>query len=71
MEVQIEKNIPFPDGRGGKGYTAALRMMQIGDSFVIEKKARYSVYKIASTIQPAKFATRTMPDGLVRLWRVA
>jgi len=50
MEFKIEKNIPMPDSEKSKGtgYFAALRKMEVGDSFKFDRELRNRVSGAAS-----------------------
>ena len=68
---EIEKNVPMPTHRGyAKGMTDAIRRMEVGDSFVIEKANRQSVYAVAWRLGDRKFSVREV-DGAYRVWRIA
>ena len=68
---KIEKNVPMPTARGyTKGLTDALRRMEVGDSFVIEKAKRQSVYGTAKRLGDRKISVREV-DGAYRVWRIA
>ena len=68
---KIEKNVPMPTARGyAKGLTDAIRRMEVGDSFVIEKLKRQSVYGTASRLGDRKISVREV-DGAYRVWRIA
>lgn len=70
---KIEKNVPLPNpGRNETGVTSALRAMSVGDSFVIDKpavNARVGLFALAGRAG-VSIATRTQPDGSLRVWRV-
>lgn len=69
--IQIDKNIPMPSGpNGGTGVTAAIRSLQIGDSFVIPESQRNAVGPAASKLG-FSLLTRKQDDGTVRVWRKA
>ena len=68
---EIEKNVPMPTGRGyAKGMTDAIRRMEVGDSFVIEKLKRRSAYVAAKRLGDRKISVREV-DGAYRVWRIA
>lgn len=65
--MKVEKNIPMPNS-----YPFA--QMEVGDSFVIPHSASRASFYIAAKRFAAesgmKFATRKLPDGILRCWRV-
>lgn len=68
---EIEKNVPMPTPRGyAKGLTDAIRRMEVGDSLVIERWMRASVYVIAKRLGDRKITVRGV-DGGCRVWRIA
>ena len=68
---KIEKNVPMPTARRyAKGMTDAIRRMEVGDSFVIEKAKRRSAYAIAWSLGDRKISVREV-DGPYRVWRIA
>lgn len=70
MEVKIEKCIPIPNRAGHRsGLTAALRSLEVGDSFLWPKTKRASIIP-AATLVRIKVATRAEGDH-VRVWRIA
>ena len=74
MELKIEKNVPIqPWGAGlgrSKGYTAAIRQMDVGDSFTITGDSSRGVHAQFGK-EGRKCVTRKQPDGTYRVWRVA
>jgi hypothetical protein len=80
----IEKGVPIPsDGKQTQGFSAMLRAMEVGDSFVVPydapgmaKSAGVATNVASRAAQFAranpgfKFVTRTV-DGGTRVWRVA
>ena len=68
---EIEKNVPMPTARRyTKGLAATIRRMEVGDSFVIEKARRCTVYIIAKKLGDRKLSVREV-DGACRVWRIA
>ena len=67
-QPRIDKGIPMP----GK---FPFEKMEVGDSFVIPHTARRASVYIAAKRFAAehgvKFATRKLPDGTLRCWRIA
>lgn len=75
MELKIEKGVPLQalgrgGGRKGKGYTAAIRTMDVGDSFTVPTGAHRNIHALFGQ-NGRKCATRKQPDGTHRVWRVA
>jgi hypothetical protein len=70
MEIKIEKGVPFPTRTRRTGVTAALRRMEVGDSFFVEDAS-----KRGSTLamgQRIGKAFRTAKEGTgFRIWRTA
>jgi hypothetical protein len=67
MIIKIEKGIPIPPPRG-LGISAALRAMDVGDSFLITGRNQASASSALGRFAPKKFATRNVEGG-VRIWR--
>lgn len=67
---EIEKNVPMPTGGYAKGLTDAIRRMEVGDSFVIEKLKRQSAYMAAKRLGDRKISVWEV-DGAYRVWRIA
>jgi hypothetical protein len=65
----ITKGIPIPPKRSGRPAAYPIDQMQVGDSFVVEKKCRASVITSAGN-KGVKVVTRVQPDGTLRVWRV-
>lgn len=71
MPYSIEKNIQMPPARLGHKSSElrdTLTMMEIGDSFYIEKPQK-AVGTYFTKQKPKKFATRKEKTG-IRIWRV-
>ncbi len=66
-EFKIEKCIPIPER--SRGLTAALRGMEIGDSFLWS--GRSIPGSTLALLKPMKFATRAVEAGRYRIWRTA
>lgn len=72
QQIKIEHNIPVPKGHAN-GFSAALRMLEVGDSIFLKGKNSSSVSTMvfyAARSENKKFTCRTM-DGGVRVWRIA
>lgn len=69
MELQIEKGVPMPTNRrNNKGYTEALRKLNIGESVVLPtniKSARVTAYAAGLS---GRYAARVEKEG-TRVWR--
>ena len=63
----IEKSIPMPAVKGGAStpFSKAIKSLEVGDSFVVEKKRGTGCL---AKHYGRKFATRTV-DGVTRIWR--
>jgi hypothetical protein len=75
--LSIEKGIPIPEKRGGRGrkpmeWTVALLSLEIGDSIFAEGRSTKATFPLLTTARKSgmKFTTRCM-DGGCRIWRVA
>lgn len=69
---EIEKGIPIPPKVSAKSKTGnmeLLRAMEIGDSFVSDKKSGY--FCTPARIAGIKITTRKIEDGKIRVWRFA
>jgi len=72
MAFMIEKNVPLPstkDGRGApnKGYKALLQHMKVGDSVVVKRAALASIYTHAKKIG-CHVVTRKVDQANRRVW---
>lgn len=72
MEIRIEKGLPVPeDGRGPYGLlAAALRQMEIGDSFECTESQRKCASQTAHR-NGIKVLTRKLASHKYRVWRIA
>lgn len=65
---EIEKNIPIPPpSQWGKNLNF-IKKLEVGDSFVVEKRSRGSIVTSARRTEIV-LATRVLEDGRVRVWR--
>jgi hypothetical protein len=66
----IERGVAIPTGHVC-GFTAAMRQMEIGDSFVVAtwRKAA-TLITLNRRLAPKKFMSRRQLDGSFRIWRV-
>ncbi len=70
-EIKIEKNVPIPEnGTPYNGVSIAMRKMNVGDSFIHQKKQKHSgnLHALAR-MNGIKIITRRQPDGTYRIWR--
>lgn len=69
MEYQIEKNMPKPIARN----KFPLDKMEVGDSFVVPLKDRFSASSSAISYKrkhpETEFVTKKVSDDEVRIWR--
>ena len=65
MDIKIEKNIPMP----GDPISQVLRLLDVGDSFVIAVDRRNACSTSARNIG-IKVRTKKHCDGQIRVWRV-
>jgi hypothetical protein len=72
MGIRIEKQVPLPEKKGGPygQLAAALRQMEIGDSFECTESQRSAASQTAHR-HGIKVITRKSGQGLCRVWRVA
>ncbi len=70
MQLRIQRSVPAPTVRERNRYP--IREMKVGDSFVIppQRVPRGTINGLGRRYK-MKLATRTQPDGSVRVWRVA
>ena len=66
---KIEKNVPLPDDGRRLGITKLLRAMDVGDSVLLGTTSANTVRSIYRRLRPARFTSRTVPNGL-RVWRI-
>lgn len=76
MKIRIEKGVPIPPQKGrppgGSPLRAALREMEIGDSFAVGEEYVARTRNAISALKRAsrrRFITRAEGDG-IRVWRV-
>lgn len=67
-KLKIEKSIPIPEIRG-KGFSYALRKLQVGDSVFLLTKINSAAKLADSIIGSGKYACRTQEGG-TRVWRI-
>lgn len=72
MEIKIEKGLPLPEKKWAHyGFiAAALKQMEIGDSFECTESQRSAASQTAHR-HGIKVITRKSGQGLCRVWRVA
>lgn len=72
--IKIDKNVPIPNIEGITGAKSIYpwRLMEIGDSFFIEKPPKYAGHMAydAGRRTGRKFANRKAGNG-TRIWRIA
>lgn len=72
--IKVMKGVPMPHSRGA-GEKYPWRDMEVGDCFdfppVIKRNHAGTAATIAGKRTGRKFATRKLPDGTIRCWRVA
>jgi hypothetical protein len=67
--IKIDKNVPLPEAQG-RGFSAALRKMKVGESIVIPLDARSSIRTLATRLG-LRISVRTMENGThIRVWLV-
>ena len=66
IEVKIEKGIPMPNQR--MSFVAQVRKMCVGDSFLTDRKRQSSMHQLRLATG-FKFATRSVSDRKMRVWR--
>ena len=71
MAFKIEKGIALPTKRGvdGSGIADAVRAMEIGDSFVVEKGHQRISASAAAKREGRDVVSRANGDGTFRIWR--
>lgn len=74
-EIKIEKGVPIPEGtRGRHGrWRRLFEQMEIGDSFLVDFKDRKAVgiwNSQANKDSSFTVVTRSVGDGLCRIWKV-
>ncbi len=73
MTLVIEQGVPIPPPKGGAGMFAAMRLMKVGDSFLIpsEVKSPATVAGAANAkLRGKHFTSRKTAEG-TRVWRVS
>lgn len=72
--IEVEKNVPVPEG-GRSSVKYPFKTMEVGDSFTVEAGKEMSVRSSATyykKIQPgAQYTIRRMEDNTLRVWRTA
>ena len=73
MSIEIEKNVPIPDGSRIVGKSVAiLDKMEVGDSIVIDSiDNTRSSYHSAARYRNMKVAVRKINETQMRIWRIA
>jgi hypothetical protein len=70
-ELKIEKGIPIPEGgTSSKGYTAALRKMEVGDSAVFPMNTSAACALARNALGKGCVTVRKTENGC-RVWRIA
>lgn len=64
----FDKNIPIPKKGKSIGLVGTLRLMEVGDSFEIEKHQRNTLSAAAAQAK-IKVISRSQENGMVRVWR--
>jgi hypothetical protein len=70
LALRIEAGVPVPPRRYGKGYTAALRRLQVGQS-VLLPRGRKGLYTLIEEAGLKGKATARQVSGGVRVWRIS
>lgn len=68
-EIVIENNIPFKNSVA-ESYRIALSKMEVGDSFVFDKKDYQIIRNQHHLFFPKKFTTKSIDKESSRLWRI-
>lgn len=68
--MKLRRTCLCQPGGYAKGMTGAIRRMEVGDSFVIEKSKRQSAYMAAKRLGDRKISVWEV-DGAYRVWRIA
>lgn len=70
-KITIDRNIPIPKiSRGSRPSKYPWAEMEIGDSFVMNRKRPNGTVSAANKRYSCKFIARTVEGG-VRVWRIA
>jgi len=72
MKLEIEKGIPIPESRWRptSDIIETLKLMAVGDSFVIPHKVTSAIHTYAK-MAGVRITVRKMPDKTRRAWRIA
>ena len=77
MSFKIEKNIPIPDECKKRSCKYPFRLMEVGDSFLVEPKQGESprdtqtrVLCASRNYKNMRFRTKVIEDEGIRCWRV-
>lgn len=70
-EYVIETGVPIPPKQRGKGPGPKypFHLLEVGQSVVLPRKAESAATKARRNGK--RFTARRLPDGLVRVWRIA
>jgi biotin operon repressor len=68
-EIAIESNIPFKNSVA-ESYRNALAKLEVGDSFVFDKKDYQIIRNQHHLFFPKKFTSRSIDKETSRLWRI-
>jgi hypothetical protein len=66
-KIKIEHGIPVPFG-GKDKIATMLKLMKVGDSFIYPARNRTAVWVAAFRLN-MKIVTRTVGNGMIRIWR--
>ena len=73
MEVQIEKNAPWPDRRKGWGkWQKLIEEMDVGDAAILEDDENLTAYhglRRAAKSMGFTVSMRTLDDGKIKVWK--
>ena len=67
--IKIDKNVPMPESKG-KGITAVLRKLKVGESFVLPIENGASIRTLANRIG-VRISVRTIDEETIRIWLVS
>jgi hypothetical protein len=71
MAFKIDKDVPLPAGRFSDNLMGIMRLLQVGDSFVVPKERINAIHPNAARMG-MKFTTRRLDDGSgYRVWRIS
>jgi hypothetical protein len=68
-ELKIEDGIPLPGRKGGTGYTATLRKLEVGQSVVLPVRGAHANALAKNAMGSGAFACRKVDDDHTRVWR--